>query len=484
MDRQIRRLGVAFLAMFVLAFGAVNYVQVFAAKTLADNPANQRVLLQEYSVKRGQILARDDRTVLAFSRRTKGLYKYLRVYPHGSLYGQITGFSSLIYGRTGLEASQNDYLSGSASELLPQNLVDEMLGRQKQGATVVTTVDAKLQVVARHALGSLPGAVVAGDPATGDVLAMVANPSYDPNPLASHSTAEARAAERRLVKSSSKPLLSRASQELFAPGSTFKVVTASAALEDGMTPSTRFPNPPQLSVPQTTHKLQNFGGEHCLGGIPELTLAQALQVSCNVVFGEIGLKLGGDKLRAQAERFGFNGDVPFDLPFAEGQIPASSLNSPPAVAFSAIGQQSVGANPMQMALVGAAIANGGVEMRPRLVSEIRDPAGRVVRRFEPQVFGKPISSKTAAEMTQMMINVVKAGTGTPAQIPGVDVAGKTGTAQTAGGKPHAWFVCFAPAQHPKLVVAVIVLNGGALGSDATGGVVAAPIAKRVLEAGL
>jgi penicillin-binding protein A len=480
MDRQIRRLGVALLVVF----GAVNYTQVFAAKRLADNPANQRTLLQEYSTKRGQILAADERTVFAFSKPTKDLYKYLRVYPHGSLYGQVTGYYSLLFGRSGLEASQNDYLAGTASQLVARNIVDEMLGRPKQGGTIVTTIDPKLQEVAHAALGSLAGAVVAMDPSTGDVLAMTANPSYDPTPLASHTAKVARAAERKLVHSPGKPLLSRAFQQLYPPGSTFKLVTASAALENGIRPTTSLPNPAQLTLPQTTHKLQNFGGEHCLGGAPQITLAQALTVSCNVVFGEIGLRLGADKLRTQAQKFGFNEHVPFDLPFAEGQIPASSLNSPPAVAFSAIGQQSVSANPLQMALVASAIANGGVEMQPRLVKEVRDPSGRIVQSFAPREYGRPISSRTASEMTQMMVSVVQSGTGTPAQIPGVEVAGKTGTAQTATGNPHAWFVCFAPAQHPKIAVAVLVLNGGALGSDATGGVVAAPIAKKVVEAAL
>jgi len=484
MDRQIRRLAMAFLLLFVLLLVQVNYIQVFASKRLAENPANSRLLLDEYSIKRGEILARDERTILAYSKSTKDVYKYLRVYPRGSLYGQITGFYSLIFGRSGLEASENEYLSGRAPELLTQNLVDEILGRPKQGATIVTTLDPRLQALAKKSLGSLAGAVVAMDPHTGDVLAMVANPSYNPAPLASHTSATVRAAQSALTHDRGKPLLSRAFQELYPPGSTFKLVTASAALENGMAPSTLFPNPSQLSLPQTTHRLQNFGGEHCLGGVAQITLAQALQVSCNVVFGEVGLKLGGDKLLAQARKFGFDEHVPFDLPFAEGSIAPESLKAPPAVAFSAIGQQSVGANPLQMALIASAIANGGVEMAPRLVSEVRDPAGRVVKRFDPHPFGQPISAKTASQLTAMMESVVNAGTGTAAQIPGIQVAGKTGTAQNSTNKPHAWFVCFAPASNPKIVVAVLVLNGGSLGSDATGGQVAAPIAKTILEAAI
>jgi penicillin-binding protein A len=486
MDRQVRRLAFAFLILFVLLFVQINYIQVFAAKRLADNPANQRLLFLEYNVKRGDILASDERTVLAESTSTKGRYKYQRVYPNGPLYGAVTGYSSLYFGRSALEASQNDFLSGQASELLPQNLVDEILGRPKRGASVVTTIDPKLQRTAAKALGSLPGGVVALDPRTGNVLAMYANPTFDPNPLASFNSKVAHAAQRQYLHDAARPLLSRAFQELFPPGSTFKMVTAAAALENGLKPSTPFPNPPQLTLPQTTHKLQNFGGEHCLGGAPQITLAQAFQISCNVVFGEVGLRIGAKALVDQAMKFGFDQHVPFDVPWAEGSIPpaADFANALPAVAFSAIGQESVGANPLQMALVASAIANGGVEMAPRLVSQIRDPSGRVVKQFGTKVFGQPVSPSTAADLTAMMVSVVDAGTGTAAQIPGIKVAGKTGTAQNPSGKPHAWFVCFAPAQHPRIVVAVVVLNGGSLGSDATGGQVAAPIAKAVLEAAL
>lgn len=485
-DRQIRRLTVAFLAMFAVLFIQINYLQVFAADRLANNPANQRLLLEEYEVDRGDILARDGRTVLARSRPTPGTYKYLRVYPSGPLYAGITGYYSIVFGRYGLEQSQNDYLAGRSPDLLTQNLVDEILGRDKRGATVVTTIDAKLQRVARQALGTLPGAVVALDPKTGQVLAMVANPTYDPNGLASHDPKAVRAAQRPLVSDPDKPLLSRATQELFPPGSTFKLVTASAALENGMTPDTKFPNPPALQLPNSTSLLHNFGGEHCLGGIPQLTLAQALQVSCNVVFGEIGLRLGAEKLVAQAQAFGFDQRIPFETPLVTGSIPPAGefADALSFVATSAIGQQDVRANPMQMALVAAAIANGGVEMVPHLVKEIRDADGRVVKTIDPEEFGRPISGRTAAELTSMMVSVVNAGTGTAAHIPGIQVAGKTGTAETPGGNPHAWFVSFAPAQNPRIVVAVVVLNGGSLGSEATGGQVAAPIAKAVIEAAL
>ncbi len=493
MDRFIRRLGVAMIALFVLLLGQVTYIQVVASERLADNPANAtRQLIAEYRVERGSILAADGRTELALSRKSRGQLKYQRHYPQGPLYADITGYYSIIFGRSELEQSYNSYLSGDAPELIPQTLIDQVLGRPKRGATVVTTIDPAIQRAAQRALGDLPGGVVALDPHTGDVKAIVANPTYDPNELASQDPQKVRAAWDRLNSDPDKPLLSRAIDELYPPGSTFKLVTAAAALENGFGPDSTWPNPPVLDLPQTTATLENFGGEHCLGGASQITLAQALTISCNVVFGEIGLRLGGAKLAAQAHAFGFapdasSGDVPFDIPFQEGVFPEASYFSDrlPAVALSAIGQDNVAANPMQMALVASAIANGGSEMRPRLVSEIRDPSGQVVKSFDPEVFGQPISSQTAIQLTQMMVSVVQSGTGTAAQIPGIEVAGKTGTAQHGEGlAPHAWFVSFAPAQNPKIAVAVIVLDGGSLGSEATGGVVAAPIAKAVMEAAL
>ncbi len=493
MERQIRRLGLALLLLFLLLFAQVNYLQVFASQRLADNPANAtRQLIAEYQVDRGSILAADGTTVLATSRRSAGALRYQRRYPQGPLYADVTGYYSVIYGRSGLEEAFNQYLNGSAPELLPQTLADQILGRPKRGASIITTIRPALQRAAARALGSQPGAVVALDPRTGDVLALVANPTYDPNLLASQDPGEVRRAWAELTSDPDKPLLSRAYQELYPPGSTFKLVTAAAALQNGYTPDSRWPNPPVLQLPQTTHVLENFGGEHCLGGAPKITTAQALTVSCNVVFGEIGLAVGAQALAAQARAFGFapdarSGNVPFDLPFQEGVFPDPSYFAErlPAVALSAIGQDNVAANPLQMALVAAAIANGGVEMAPRLVSEIRDPSGRVIRRFAPREYGRPISPQTAAELTQMMVSVVQSGTGTVAQIPGVTVAGKTGTAQHGEGRPpHAWFVSFAPAENPQVVVAVIVLDGGSLGSDATGGRVAAPIAKAVMEAAL
>ncbi|MGH2660647.1 MAG: peptidoglycan D,D-transpeptidase FtsI family protein [Actinomycetota bacterium] len=493
MERQIRRLGAAMLALFVALLGQVTYIQVFASQRLADNPANaRRQLIAEYGVDRGNILAADGRMVLALSRSSPGELKYQRRYPQGPLYAGITGYYSVVFGRSELEQSFNEFLSAAAPELFPQTLADQILGRPKQGATIVTTIDSVIQRAAARALGNLPGAVVALDPRTGDVKALVANPTYDPNELSSQDPKVVRAAWEDLNSNPDKPLLSRAIDELFPPGSTFKIVTAAAALENGFGPDSSWPNPPELDLPQTTETIENFGGSHCLGGASRLTLAQALQVSCNVVFGEIGLELGADRLAAQARAFGLGpepgaGDLGFDIPLEAGVFPDTSYfqDRLPAVAISAIGQDNVAANPMQMALVAGAIANGGMQMRPRLVTEIRDPTGQVIESIQPEVWGRPISAETAIQLTRMMVSVVQSGTGTAAQIPGVDVAGKTGTAQHGEGlAPHAWFVSFAPAQNPEVAVAVIVLDGGSLGNEATGGQVAAPIAKAVMEAAL
>jgi penicillin-binding protein A len=485
-DRHIRRLGLVFLLLFVVLFAQVNYIQVFAAKRLSENPANQRLLLQEYDTERGAILGRDGRTVLANSRPTGGRLKYQRTYPDGPLYADVTGYYSVVFGRTDLEASQNSYLSGRAPELLPQKLVDQILGRDPRGGSVITTIDPQLQQVAAEALGGQKGAVAAIDPRTGEVLALVANPTYDPNDLALHNLRRVRRNWRELQEDSSKPMLSNANRELFPPGSTFKIVTAAAALENGMKPDTEFDNPASLDLPQTDLVLRNFGGQHCAGGASSITLAQALEISCNVTFAEIGLELGADALVEQAERFGLNQDIPLEIPFSSGRLPPDSVGPDrlPAVAFSAIGQQSVLANPLHMALIAGTIANGGVQMEPHIVREIRDPSGRVIATTRPQEFGRPISPETSSALTEMMLSVVDSGTGTAAQIPGVRVAGKTGTAQTAQGSPHAWFVAFAPADQPRIAVAVVVLNGGDLGSEATGGRVAAPMAKAVIEAAL
>jgi peptidoglycan glycosyltransferase len=502
MNRRIRRLGVALVVLFGLLFFQISYLQVFASERIASNPANAaRQIIAEYRVDRGRILSRDG-VVLAQSAATTGnaAFLYQRSYPSGPLFAGVTGYYSRIYGRTELEQAMNPYLSGNAAELAVSTFADLVLGRPKKGGTVVTTIDAQLQQIASDALGSLPGAVVAIDPVTGDILALVSNPTFDPNELSSQDSEAVRGSWERLNADPGRPLLSRANDELYPPGSTFKIITAAAALQDGYGLDSTWPNPHELDLPLSNGTIQNFGGSTCPGG-SKTTLLTAFTSSCNVIFGEIGLRLGAQKLSDQAHAFGFcetdppvqteciEATIPSGIPSATGRFPVASYfeQNDPLVAISAIGQDNVLANPMQMALVASAVANGGSMMRPRLVTEIRDPQGRVIRRFDPEEYGQPISLQTATDLRAMMVNVVAAGTGTAAQIPGYTVAGKTGTAQHGGPgtPPHAWFVSFAPAgvdDVPTIAVAVIVLDGGDLGAEATGGAIAAPIARQVIEA--
>jgi penicillin-binding protein A len=489
-DRQIRRLAIGFLVLFGALAVNLNYIQVVAADRIANNTANKRLLIEEYDIDRGDILASDGRTVLATSEATGGDLKYQRIYPQdGSLgYGHLTGYHSFVYSRTELEQTYNDYLSARAEELFPQRFIDELLGRDEKGANLILTIDPELQGIASRELrGVGEGAVAAIDPQSGAVLALVANPTYDPNPLASHEPQEVRRSYRRLdPQEPDSPLVSRAIDTFFPPGSSFKIVTAAAALENGLGPDHLRPNPTALDLPQTEDDLENFGGGTCSGG-SQIDMASALQQSCNVYFAGLGLELGAGALIEQAERFGFNGDVPFDIAFVESQIPGPEAfeDDLPAVAQSAIGQRDVRTNVLHMALVAGAIGNEGTMMVPRLVRRIEDPKGRVLRELGPVEFGDPMAPENAAALTEMMVAVVSSGTGTAAAIPGVQVAGKTGTAQTAEGEaPHAWFVSFAPAQEPQIAVAVVVLNGGSLGSEATGGQLSAPIARALIEAHL
>jgi penicillin-binding protein A len=512
MDRQIRRLGVAFVVLFGLLFAQVAYVQVFAADRIANEPGNAtRQMRAEYQTKRGPILAADGQTVLADSVEAPegSVYRFEREYPFGDLYGHITGYYSRIYGRTGLEQAMNPYLSGTASELAAQNLTDLILGKPKKGGAVVTTIEPTVQLAAERALGDHLGAVAAVDPRTGDVLALYSNPGFDPTGLSVGTAEEMKAVWEALNADPDKPLLSKAFQELYLPGSTFKMITASAALERGTTPDgdpytpeTQIPNPHVLDLPTTDDDLHNFGDELCHGGTKTVSMAEAFRQSCNVPFGQIGLDIGANVLAEQARAYGFcrtfppeqttcdEPTIPFALDVENGRFPDPAYFDEriPAVAYSAVGLDNDLTNPLQLALVAAAIGNGGTLYEPRLVTQIRDPQGDVVKEFASRVWGTPISPTTADQMRTMMVNVVESGTGYEAALPGTVVAGKTGTATNGDTEPpNAWFAAFAPAgqgQTPRVAVTVIVLDGGDLGDEATGGRVAAPIAREVIRAAL
>jgi peptidoglycan glycosyltransferase len=504
-DRRIRRLGIGLVVLFGLLFAQLSYVQVIHADYIKARPANaRRQIIAEYRVERGPIISADG-VVLARSVRNpdrRSELRFRRLYPEGPLFAGITGYYSRIYGRAELEQAANPYLSGDAPELAVSTFTDLILGRQRKGGAVITTIRADLQRAAADALGDLPGAVVAVEPETGDVLALYANPTYDPNAISSGTDESINEAWEAIRTDPDQPLISRAKDELFLPGSTGKLVTASAALENGIDPNdVRWPNPRFLDLPQTSNTLANFGDSHCNGGSQMVSMAEAFQESCNVTFAEIGLDLGAREMSEQARAYGFCATdppeqveceaptIPFVLPWANGRFPVPSYfaDRQPQLAFSAIGLDNVLTNPLHLALISASIANDGQMMQPRLITEVRDPTGRVVREFDPEQYGQPISDDSAREMREMMLSVTQGGTATSAfsGFP-IDVAGKTGTATNGEDRPpNAWFTAFAPAGQgdvAEIAVAVIVLDGGNLGNEATGGQVSAPIARAVIDA--
>lgn len=477
LDRQIKRLGVVLALLFVALFAKLNELQVVRAEELANHPGNTRGAIRDFSRPRGRILSADG-AVLAESEPVDSRFERLRTYPEGELFSHLTGFFSFTYGSTGLEDAYNEELTGRGEARLSD--VRDVLVDAERTADVTITASKRLQAVAAEALGERRGSVVAIDPRTGAVLAMVSYPRYDPGRLSGHDQGEVQEAYQALIADPAKPLQARSYRETFSPGSTFKVVTAAAAIERAPELVDKaYPPLARLDLPQTTRELGNFGGGTCGGN-----LASLLRVSCNTGFGAIALDLGADRLTAEAEDFGFNSQPPIDLPAAAtSRFPRPE--DPPALARAAIGQQSVTATPLQMALVAAAVGNGGVAMRPHLLDAVRDDDGEVVRRYSPEPWVRATSPEAAATLRDDMVGVVNAGTARGAAVAGAQVAAKTGTAQTgpAGDTSHAWLVAFAPAESPRVAVAVIVESQPGLG-DITGGRVAAPVAATVMAAAL
>ncbi len=459
-------------------------MQVAKAPDYNARPDNRRVLLDEFSTKRGVIMLRDD-TVVAQSVPVDDQYEYQRQYPIGPVYAAATGFYSFVFGRSAIEQAQNDVLSGRDDRLFVRRFVDMLTGQTREGGSVRLTLDPVAQQTAYDSLQGFRGAVVALDPTTGEILAMVTLPTYDPNPLASHDIPTQQDTWDNLNADPSRPMENRAINRNYPPGSTFKVVTAAAALESGRyAPDSVVPGPAVLDVPQTSADIHNSNGRAC-GPNDQTTLTNALRISCNTAFAAIGLDLGDDALREQAERFGFNSPPMTDLRADAAVFPEEDLDAP-QTAQSAIGQRDVRANALQMAMVSAAIANDGVLMKPYLVSEVLNTQLEQIERIEPQQQSQAVSPQSAQGLTEMMIEVVENGTGTRAQIDGIQVAGKTGTAQTTpDAPPFAWFTSFAPADDPKVAVAVVIEDAGTAvdtADDIAGGRLAAPIARAVMEA--
>ncbi|MGL5859002.1 MAG: peptidoglycan D,D-transpeptidase FtsI family protein [Angustibacter sp.] len=481
MNAPIRRLAVIVLLLFGALLISTTVIQYVQAAELRDKPGNRRTLLESYGRQRGPILVSG--APIARSVPTDDQLKFRRAYTDPTLYAHLTGFYSFTYGTgSGIERSENALLSGSSDELFYRRMVDLVAGREPQGASVELTIDPKVQRAADQALGDQRGAVVAMDPRTGAILALVSHPAYDPNKLASHDLGAVQRSYERLIEDDGDPLVNRAvAGDLYPPGSTFKIVTAAAALESGeYDERSELFGGASLDLPQTSTTLPNDFRGACGPG-DRVDLTTALQISCNTAFGSLGLALGGDALREQAQKFGFGDRLSIPMTVTSSSVPAGM--NPPQSAQAAIGQFDVRVTPLQMAMVSAGIANGGVVMAPYLVKTVRAPDLDVVREANPQDLSRAVGEDTAAAITRMMLRVVQSGTGTRAQIPGVTVAGKSGTAQQGKGQPpHAWFTAFAPVDDPEVAVAVVVEDGGRAGNEAAGGRVSAPIAKAVMEA--
>ena len=470
MNAPIARLFVVVIVLFAVLVGFTSRWTVFDANALRDNPKNRRELLEEQRIRRGLIRAGDD-TVLARSVKRPD-DAYVRSYPEGRLFSHAVGYSFVRQGRAGLERFYDDDLSGRKSDL--GSLIDRLTDSQKDGDNLVTSLNPAAQRVALQQLGDRKGAVVALNPRTGAIDVMASVPGYDPNAVKNQQDFQA------LNRDSDAPLLNRNTQAGYPPGSTFKVVSAIAAIDSGRyTPDSRISgrNGKVISgVP-----LNNDGGE----SFGDITLTDALTHSVNTVFGEVGEKVGKATMKKYMDRLGFGRPVEVDLPrderAASGErrngriIPATSRFVD--VGRMAIGQDKLTVTPLQMAMVAASVANGGKLMKPHIADRVVDRDGRTVRHIAPEEMSQVMSPDTASQVGAMMGQVVKEGTGTAAALQGIDVAGKTGTAEVGHGCPNQlWFIAFAPVQDPRVAIAVTVECGTGFG-----GTVAAPIAKAVMQ---
>lgn len=471
MTQAITRVAGILAVLLLAALVNITYIQVFKADEYRTSPGNARAILQEYSRERGPILV--GREAVALSTETDGDLKYLRQYSNGALYAPATGFYSQVYGATGVEGAENSVLSGTDDRLLFDRLQQLFAGRDPQGGAVTTGINAAAQQAAFSGLAGRKGAVAAIDPKTGKLLALAQSPSFDPNGLSSHNSKEIKDYYDQLIADPDKPLLNRPLVSTNPPGSTFKVAVAAAALESGdYTPQTMVPCPAKYQLPGTSVKIHNLGGE----AFGDITLTEALGVSCNTAFAWLANQLGDDAIRDQVEAFGFGTNFDVPMTAAAGRYPDDP--DPAQTALTGYGQGDVQATALNMAQLTAAIANSGVTMAPFLVSEISGPDLKVLDKTEPEVFEEAMSPEHAKELTDMMVGVVQRGTGSNAQIPGVRVAGKTGTAETRDDAATTpWFISFAPADDPEVAVAVVLEEAGGTGNG-----LCAPIARAVMQA--
>jgi peptidoglycan glycosyltransferase len=494
-NTPLRRVGLAMLAMVVLLLANATYIQVVDADAYRADSRNQRVLLDEYARERGQLLSRNGDKVLAKSQPTKGRFQYLRRYPQGAMYAPVTGFYSWKYGSGGMERAENDVLSGNDPRLFVRRLSDMFTGRDPRGGHVQLTIDPAVQQAAYEAMTEKGhrGAVVALKPDTGEILAMVSTPSYNPNRLASH---DGKTQERAWTEwncnpdakgcaEHGNPMQNRAIKEIYPPGSTFKLVVAAAALENGANKDTKVESAANIQLPGTSADLENFAGSPCPGS----TLEAALENSCNTAFAKLAGDLGPEKLRATAENFGIGLD---DLEIPLGVEPSTlgELAGEAELYQSGIGQRDVRLTPLQDALLSATVANRGTAMKPQLIQELLAPDLSTLEEFDSEeLTGEPAMSESNAEVLRdMMVKSEQNTVGSDA-FPELKIASKTGTAEQGADPkntpPHAWYTAFAPFDNPQVAVAVIVESGGEHGDlAATGGALASEIGRLTMQAAM
>ncbi|PWI16710.1 penicillin-binding protein [Streptomyces sp. Act143] len=485
MNKPLRRIAI-FCGLLVLALLIRdNWVQYVQADALNSDPDNRRVAIERYSVPRGDIIV-GGKAITGHKETTTGDFKYKRTYKDGAMWAPVTGFVSQAYGANQLESIEDGILTGNDDRLFFRNTLDMITGKDREGGNVVTTLNAAAQKAAYEGLAKRgKGAVVALEPSTGKILALASYPSYDPGTIAGGSDSDAEAWKKLDKKNNpADPMLNRALREVYPPGSTFKVVTAAAALENGLYNSadenTKSPLP--WTLPGTVTPLKNEGNIPCKNA----TMRVALQWSCNTVFGKIGYDLGNDKMLDEAKKFGFTEEQ--FTPVRSSASVFSEDMAPSEVALSSIGQFNTAATPLQMAMVASAVANDGKLMKPYMVDELQAPNLDTLAKNDPAELSQPLTPENAQVLQSMMETVVQKGTGTTAQIGnGVTVGGKTGTAQHGENNsknPYAWFISYAKLSDGSkpVAVAVVVEDESAVRENISGSGLAAPIAKSVMEA--
>jgi peptidoglycan glycosyltransferase len=465
--------------MFLSLFVAASAMQVVNADSLSNDSRNQRAVYEGYKTQRGAILVNNK--PIAESIKTSDAYRYLRQY-NGEQYSAITGFYSLFQGRTGLENVLDSSLRGDNSAAFFEQLNALLSGNPVSGASVELTIDEDVQLAAWNAMGNMKGAVVAIEPATGRILALVSKSGFDANLLSTHNTADASANYKKLLTNKNAPLINRAiGGDLYAPGSVFKLIVAAAAFESGeYTPQSKLPNPKSYILPGTTTAITNSGEGRC-GGATTVSIATALKLSCNIPFAQLGIALGQEAIAKQAKAFGFGEELAIPLKATPSTYPENLDDA--QTALTSFGQFDVRVTPLQMAMVSAAIANAGIEMKPYLVDQIFTSNLTLLEEGKPTELGRSITTSSAERLKTMMIAAVSSGVSSNAKIPGVKVAGKTGTAENGVNDPYTlWFTGFAPADNPRVAIAVVIEDGGGKGQSGRGNTLAAPVAKKVMEA--